>query len=167
MARFDAEDLLDGVLQIMTENDALNTKIAAVEAEKVAKGKGVSPTLAQVSSDAYHLQTWSDKILQKNPAIFYGIEDVSNVSSGAHVNAITYKVFVEVILVDNGMTNDYAKRLQRYSRALEELFAEQFKPAMNVGTVEIEQVRPIAFKNELNTNDEVLVGGVSLKVTIA
>jgi hypothetical protein len=38
MSKFDVEDLLDGILQIMT--DYLNTQIAAVEADKVAKGRG-------------------------------------------------------------------------------------------------------------------------------
>ena len=126
MAKFDSEDLLLGILQIMTTG--LNTKVAAIEAEKVAKSptQGLTPTLASFASNNYYLQTWTDKILQNSPAIFYGIEDVQTLD-GAGVAAKTYKVFVEVVYVDSGQTNDAHKRISRYSRALEELFEENFR----------------------------------------
>lgn len=164
--KYDVEDFLDMTLSIMTTGGALNAKIAAVEAEKAAAGKGVTPTLAPIDSGSYHLQSWSEKVLQTTPAIFYGIEDVTTKSSGAQVNAKTYKIFIEVIYVDSGMTNDASKRILRYARALEELFAEQFKAAAEVGTVTIEQVRPIAFKLELDSNEEIKVGGISLTINM-
>lgn len=167
-AVFDSEDLLDMVLDIMTTGSALNAKIAAVEAEKAAKGKGLSASypLLSVASTSYHLQSWNEKILAKTPAIFYGIEDVVVNPSGGNVNAKTYKVFIECLLIDSGMTNDVSKRIHRYSRALEELFAANFKPAAEAGTVLIEQVRPMSFKLQVNSNDEVRIGGISLSVTI-
>jgi hypothetical protein len=166
MATYDSEDMLDMVLGIMTTGGALNAKIVAIEAEKIAAGKSLSPTLSSIASTSYHLQSWSEKILSKTPAIFYGIEDVQNVSSGAHVNAKTYRVFIEIIMLDSGMTNDVSKRIARYSRALEELFAANFKAAAEVGTVKIEQVRPIGFKLELDSDEEIKVGGISLTVTL-
>ncbi len=164
--KYDAEDLLDSVLAIMTDNGALNAKIAAIEAEKLAASKNLTPGLSAIASDAYYAQSWSDKVLNNSPGIFYGIEDVSAVDGGGGVVAKTYKVFVEVVLVDTGQTNDYWKRISRYARALEELFGAAYAPAMGHGAVKIEQVRPMAFKLALDSDDEVKVGGVSISVTI-
>ncbi len=168
MARkFDAEDLLDMVSDIMTTGSALNAAIAAVEAEKVAAGKGLSPTLQPVLAASYHVQTWSDKILERNPAVFYGIEDVVAVDNGGGAVAKTFKLFVEVCLVDSGQTNDMHKRINRYARALEELFSANFAAAAGMGQVKIEQIRPMAFKLALDSDDEVKVGGVSLTISFA
>lgn len=164
-AKFDAEDMLDMVLGIMTTGSALNAKIAAIEAEKIAAGKGVTPTLASIASTSYYLQSWSDKILNTSPAIFYGIEDVASVPNAGAV-AKVYKVFVEVVLIDSGLTNDSHKRINRYARALEELFAAAFAPALGYGQIKIDTVRPISFKLELDSSEEIKVGGVSLTITL-
>lgn len=164
-ATYDGEDLLDSILAIMTDATALNTKIAAIEAEKTAAGKGLTPTLAAIASDSYHVQSWSDKVLQKNPAIFYGIENVA-ASDGGGVVAKTYSVFVEAVLVDSGQTNDSWKRISRYSRSLEELFRTAYTAAIASGRVEVKEIRPVAFKLALDSDEEVKVGGVSLTVTI-
>lgn len=164
--KYDAEDLLDTVLGIMTDGSALNNKIAAIEAEKTANGKGLTPTLAPVASGSYYLQSWSEKILNTNPAIFYGIEEVRSEANGP-VIAKTYTIFVEIILVDSGMTNDGSKRINRYARALEEIFAAAFAPAVAQGQVKIDQVRPMAFKLALDSDEEIKVGGVSLQMSLA
>lgn len=163
--KFDSEDLLDMLLAVMTDNDALNTKLSAIEAEKVDDGKGLTPTLAPILSTSYHLQTWTAKVLQATPAIFYGIEDVVTIDGGGAA-AKTYKCFIEIIYLDNGMQNDSAKRISRYSRALEELFLENYAPAVEAGRVKIEAVRPISFKLELDSDDEIKVGGISLTITL-
>jgi hypothetical protein len=150
----------------MTDGGALNAKIAAIEAEKTAKGAGLTPTLASVDAGSYHLQTWSDKILNSTPAIFYGVEDIESADGGGVVGK-KYKVFVEAILVDNGMTNDVHRRVSRYARALEELFAEAYAPAIPYGKVKIDTVRPISFKLDLDSSDEIKVGGVSLTIALA
>lgn len=166
-AKYDTESLLDSVLQIMTNAGALNTKIAAIDAEKTAAGKSLTSTLAPIGADSYYLQTWTDKVLQTSPAIFYGVEDVKAESAGAVV-AKGYTLFVEIVLVDSMLAGvgDGAKRIMRYTRALEELFAENFAPAIAGGRVKVDQVRPIGFKLALDSDDEVKVGGVSLMVTL-
>jgi len=163
--KYDAEDLLDTILGIMTTGDALNLKIAEVEAEKIAKGKGLTPTLKTVLATSYHLQTWNEKILSTTPAIFYGIEDVKAEAVGPVV-AKSYVLFVEIVMVDNGMTNDGSKRINRYARALEELFASAFAQALGY-TVKVDQVRPMAFKLQIDSDDEIKVGGISLTVSLA
>jgi hypothetical protein len=163
--KYDTEDLLDSVLAIMVSGGALNTKVAAIDAEKTAKGMVLNPVLATFAAESYYQQTWSDKILNTNPAIFYGVEDVQSIDGGGAV-AKTYKVFIEVVLVDSGQTNDTHKRISRYSRALEELFSEAYAPAIPVGKVKIDTVRPISFKLELDSDNEIKVGGISLTITL-
>lgn len=163
-AKFDTEDILDMILSVM-QGGALNAKITAIEAEKAAGGKTLTPGLLAIDDANYYEQTWTNKILNTNPSIFYGIEDVAGVDGGGVV-AKTYKCFVEIILIDNGQTNDMARRIARYSRALEELFAAAFDAAKGNGTVKIETVRPIAFKLDLDSNDEIKVGGISISISL-
>ena len=162
--KFDQEDLLDAILEIMTTK--LNARIAAVEAEKVAKGKGLTPTLATVASNAYFLQTWSNAILNRSPAIFYGVEEVS-AQDGGSIAAKTYKIFCEIVVLDDGMRNDTHRRIARYSRALEEIFSEAFGSIESSSRIKIETVRPISFKLELDSSEEIKVGGVSLQISLA
>ena len=160
--KFDSEDLCDCILQIMTNGDALNNKIAAVDAEKTTV---LDPVLKPIDSAAYYLQAWTNKILNTSPSIFYGIEEVQAADGGGAV-AKTYKVFVEVVLVDSGQSNDTDRRIARYSRALEELFSENFGKAIAASTIKVDSVRPISFKLELDSDDEIKVGGVSLTITL-
>lgn len=164
--KYDSEDMLDSVLAVMTSGGALNAKILAIETEKIAASKALTPTLAQIASDAYYPQTWDAKVLNNSPGIFYGIEDVQAVDGGAGVVAKTYKIFIEVVLVDSGMTNDGWKRISRYARALEELFGAAYASAVETAQAKIESVRPFSFKLELDSSDEIKVGGISLTVNL-
>jgi hypothetical protein len=161
-AKFDSEDLVAMLRSVMETGGALNAKIAAIEAEKTAASKGLTPTLVAVA--AYHEQTWDDSILQKSPCVFYGIEDVATSNQG-HAVAKTYQLFAEIVYVDSAQYQDGWKRISRYSRALEELFNEAFADAVGV-TVTVKEIRPMSFKTELNSSDEVKVGGISLSVTL-
>jgi hypothetical protein len=163
-AKFDSESLLDSILDLMTNGNALNNKIAAIEAEKASINKSLTPGLAAIPATGYYEQTWSNKILQTSPGIFYGIEDVQSTSIPT-ATAKTYIVFVEIVLTDSGQTNDVNRRIARYSRALEELFNEAFMGAGYTKFV-VEQVRPISFKLEVDTDDEIKIGGVSIKLSL-
>ena len=164
--KFDSEDLLDTILTCMTSGGALNAKIVAIEAEKIAASKGVTPTLAQVDSTGYFAQTWSNDILNlKGPAIFYGIANCeANENAGAI--AKTYTIFVSAVLTDSGNAKDLYKRSLRYSRALEELFNNKFAPSLASGNVKIKSVDPISFQNEFDSNNEVNISGISLTITL-
>ena len=158
---FDTEDLLIMIKAIMTDNDALNTKIAAIEAEKLAKGQALTPGLAAIPAAAYYEQTWSDKILNTPQSIFYGVGEMPTIYGGG-VSATTYKMFIEIVLVDNGQTNDFSKRVARYTRALKEVFEENFLPAISGGAITIDQFIPIAFKTGLNSSNEIKIGGIGI-----
>lgn len=158
MPKYDLENLLDDVLAIMNTN--LNTRISAIEAEKAAAGSALSPTLAPIAK--FYRQTWVDDILNQPVSVFYGIEDVQANDGGGEVAEIV-KIFCEVVLVDNGMTNDTSTRILRYARALREIFKENFGEIQQVGNTKIETVRPISFRLALDSNDEIKIGGVSLQ----
>lgn len=163
--KIDSEDILDSILDIMVSGGALNTKITEVENEKIAKGKGVAGGLKPIAAGSYYPQTWSDKILNTNPGIFYGIEEAAALDGGGAV-AKTYTIFVEIVLVDNGQTNDTHKRIARYTRALEELFTKAFDNGNFPSRVKVAQLRPFAFKVQLDSDEEIKVGGISLTTTL-
>lgn len=169
MAKFDAEDVIDMVREVMQKDvgggtTALDQKIAAVEAEKTAAGKGLAGGLESIKK--YYEQTWTDEILNNDPAIFFGIEDIAAESIGPATKK-TYLLFVDICLIDNQQTNDCHKRIHRYTRALEELFEQKFAPAVGAGQVKITQVRPMAFKLNQDSDEELKIGGIQISFAIA
>lgn len=162
--RYDAENLMSDVKKILLTN--LNSKIAAIEAEKIAASfpdTGLQP----IDSDTgYFEQSWSDNILNVSPAIFYGIEEIQAKGIGP-ATVETYKLFVEVIVVDSGQDQLTKNRVHRYSRALKEVFEENYDRLPCQGRIQVETVRPVSFKLDLNSSEEVKVGGVSIVIALA
>lgn len=161
MARYDLEDCLDDFETLLKTK--LNTKIAEIESEKVAKSKGIN--LEQVSGDAFFRQTWSDKILNYNPAIFFGIENLDPVSGG-EITAERVTIFIECVIVDGGNDTNTHRRVNRYSRAIKELIEQNFDSIEYGSKIKVETVRPTSFKLELDTSEEIKVGGVSVSLNI-
>ncbi len=165
MTKFDTEDVLDFIKNTMTDAGALNAKITAIENEKTSAGKPLHPQLSSIADKAYYEQTWSDKILQSSPAIFYGIADVQAVDGGG-VTAKTYRCFVNIVYINSGQQNDGPRRVNRYSRAIEELFERQYASELVSGKIKIESVQPMAFQLEMGTSEEVVMGGIQISLTI-
>lgn len=161
---FDLEDLLDNIEAIIKAN--LPAKLEAIEAEKTLKDKAMVGGLPAPEDSAYYRQTWSDSILNHDPAIFYGIENVAAEGIGP-ATLERVQVFVEVIKVDSGMDTQTSNRILRYSRALKEILQENYAPAVEMGRIKIETVRPVSFKLEMDSSEEIKVGGVSLTVALA
>ncbi len=164
MATYDGEDVLDDVIAIVQAG--LSAKLVEIEAEKIAKGKGIDGGLPAPESSAYYRQSWSDKILNHSPAIFYGIEDVQTEGIGPATKE-QFRIFVEVVIVDSGMDEFTSNRLLRYSRALKEVLHDKFASVAETGRIKIETVRPVSFKLDADSSEEIKVGGVSLTVAIA
>ena len=161
---YDLEDLLSDLETYLKAN--LNTKISAIEAEKVANGKGLTPTLATVSANAYFEQNWNTNILSYSPAIFYGVENVEAVEKVQGHTIEKFTLFVECVLVDNGVKTDITKRVNRYARAIKETLEEGWSDVFGGGSkVVIETVAPASFRLALDTSETIRVGGVSI-VTI-
>jgi hypothetical protein len=156
---YDLESLLDDIETLLKAK--LNAKIASIEAEKV-----LPIGLPAVLTDAYFQQSWSDKILNYSPAIFYGVEKIEATGSGSATLEL-FRIFVEVVLVDSGMDTYAGRRIHRYSRALKEVFHENFDALPWSTKTNIETVRPVSFALDENTSEEVKVGGVSIVTALA
>lgn len=160
--KYDVEQMLDDIEALLKSK--LNTKIAAIEAEKLSLGKAVG--LPAVQDNAYFQQSWSDKILNHNPAIFYGLENVS--PTGANSATVeVYKIFIEVVIVDSGMDTFAKNRILRYSRAIREVFEENYDRLPWGNRTNIETVRPQSFTIDENSSEEIKVGGVSITTALA
>lgn len=160
----DSEILVDTLKEILLAD--LNTKIAAVEAEKVALSKGVSGGLLPVPAAAYFPQTWDDKILLFKPAIFYGVEEIEPIAIQG-VTAQKVELFIDVVLVaSQNLEDDTWRRVNRYTRAVKEVMEANVRKLNSMGgnSVTIKTVRPATFRLGLDNSEEIKVGGVSIQL---
>lgn len=162
--KYDIENLLADIKTILVAN--LNSSISAVESEKVSQGLPSTGLSAVSTTDGYFEQNWSDAILNVSPAIFFGVEDIHAEGIGPFTSQ-TYKVFVEVVYVDNGMDALGKNRIHRYARAIKDVLENNWDKIPSSSKLKIETVRPVSFKLDLNSSEEIKVGGVSLITAIA
>lgn len=164
MTKFDLESLLDAIETILQAN--LNTKIAAVEAEKIAQGFPVTGLAPVDNARGYFLQSWSPENLNIDPAIFYGVDHVEAVGMGPNT-VEKFILFVEIILTDEGQDSLANTRINRYTRAIKEVLQENFDQLPSSSQIKIETVRPVSFKLDQNSSEVIKVGGVSLTTSLA
>lgn len=165
MPRFDAESLMANVKSVLVTN--LNLKLAAIEAEKIAAGFPVTNLKSVDPDKGYFEQTWSDEIQNIDPAIFYGIEEISAEGIGPATKE-AFKIFVEIILIDSGQDSLTKNRIHRYARAIKEVFEENYDQVSSFGNkIKIETIRPTSLKLDLDTSETLKVGGVSITTAIA
>jgi hypothetical protein len=156
MAKYDLERLLTDFKAMMVAR--LNIKLAEITAEK-----GDSITLAQVTSDAYFFQTMPPGATQPNPFIVYGLGEPETEGIGpATVKA--WPIEVSLCLLNPGSDPNIAKRVLRYSRALEELFHEGWADIPQSITLKVESLAPIEFKWR---NQLFQATGLSIKAVVA
>lgn len=164
MSIYDTESLLSDIKAALVAN--LNTKIAAVEAEKIAGGFPTTGLASVDTTHGYFEQSWSDELLNYSPAIFFGVEDVQAEGAGPATKQII-RIFVEVVLVDSGMDKLGKNRIHRYTRAIREVLQTLYDRLPGGNKIKIETVRPVSFKVDLNSSEEIKVGGVSLTTALA
>lgn len=161
----DLEVILDeikGALQT-----TLNIKIAAVTAEKAASdlANGISVTLKPIDSRAYFLQTLNDAIANYDPFILYGLDDPRGFGIGPATGK-NYKITVAICVSDTGQDKEIARRMFRYSRALEETIEFYFAGIKSGFKLTVESLAPTAF-TLMNTTNDYRAIGVSITVGIA
>lgn len=162
--KVDIESIVKEVRGIL--DSKLNTKISEVENSKASEGAPLPGGLAIIHPEAYYEQSWSDSIINRAPAIFYGVEDVQATGIGpSTIEVVT--LFVAIILVDSGMDVHTSKRIHRYSRALKEVFQENYDKFASSGQFKIATIRPESYRLNLDTSEEIKVGGVTIQTAIA
>ena len=156
MAKYDVESFLADIKATLQAN--LNTKIAEINSEK-----SDSIVLATIDNAAYVLQQLNGALINWNPFVFYGVDDIQSTSRGPlSSRAITASAVV--IVKDDGNDIEVGIRMFRYLRVLEEVFKDNW--ANNAVKLEIKSLVPIPITN-LNSSDSYRAVGVSLDAGLA
>ncbi len=157
MARFDFEDILESVKQIIVNN--FNTKLTALTTDK---GDGI--VLPPVNANAYFLQSLDESIANFDPFITYGLEDIESVSLGPKTSE---KFFISVVIVlsDRGRT-DINKIMFRYSRALKEIFEENWQINDYGSKINVTRSTVVPFE-ALDSSASYKAVGIEIEINIA
>ena len=157
MARHDFEEILDSVKTIMVDN--FNTKLSAITTDK-----GDSIVLPTVSNSAYFLQSLDESIANFDPFVAYGMEDIESVSLGPHT---AEKMFISVVVVlaDNGR-NDINRIMFRYSRALKEIFEENWQIHESSTKINVNRSTVVPFES-LDSSATYKAIGIEIEVNLA
>lgn len=162
--KVDVEVIIDAIYDILQAN--LNTKIAEIDAEKTAGGKGLDTVLAPIDTAAYFLQSWNDAILNYHPAIFYGAEILPTIDGP--IAGIKATLFIDVIYQDDGnRNNDTWRRVNRYTRAVKEVIEANAGAIPGASRLKVETVRPESFRLAVDSSEEIKVCGVSITASFA
>jgi len=116
MAQYDIETFLGAVEEYLKAN--LSAALTAVTAEK-----GDSLTLKPVPSDGYFIQTLNERVANYDPYVYIGANESPEVLSNGPAQAKTYRVNVALVIANSGEDSNLWKRMYRYQRAIEDVFA--------------------------------------------
>ena len=154
---YDLESLMSDVKSILTTN--LNTKIGDINTEK-----GDSITLLTVDSAAYFMQDLDHESLNFNPFVFYSVEDIDGTGFGPNTPQ-EFLINVILVLADQSGLTDVSTRMFRYSRALKEIFEENFSIKSNSNFISINVLAPVPLTS-LNESMEFRAIGIQIKSSI-
>ena len=154
---YDLESLMSDVKSILTTN--LNTKLGDKKTEK-----GDSITLLTVDSAAYFMQDLDHESLNFNPFIFYSVEDIDGTGFGPNTPQ-EFLINVILVLADQSGLTDVSTRMFRYSRALKEIFEENFSIKSNSNFISINVLAPVPLTS-LNESMEFRAIGIQIKSSI-
>lgn len=161
----DLEVILDQLKSAL--QTTLNSKIDAIQAEKATGDASAARTVAlsHVDNKAYFLQTLDDAIANYDPFILFGLDDPRAQGIGP-ATAKNYKITVALCASDSGQDLEIARRMFRYSRALEETMEYYFARISPAIKLSVESLAPIQF-TLMNSSNNYRAVGVSISVAIA
>lgn len=162
-AKYDAEQLMDDVLSIMTTN--LNTEIGNINTNKSGDGKGI--TLSTIDSSAYFFQTMNETTANVNPFVFYGINEVNLEQGIGPANNESYIVGVMLVLEDNNTDLLIATRMLRYLKALRETFLNNWNDLSNRAKLRVESFAPFQFNEGIDSPITARVAAIALHVSLS
>ena len=156
MAIHDFESIIDSVKLIIVNN--FNTKLTAITAEK-----GDSIVLPPVFASAYFLQSLDESAANFDPFIVYGIEDIKSESIGPKTSEDIF-ISVVIVLADNGK-NDINRIMFRYSRALKEIFEENWQIHDSSTKININRSTVVPFES-LDSSASYKAIGIEIKINV-
>ncbi len=137
-ARYDIEELLRDLLEVCKAN--LNTKLAALDAEK---NDGI--TLLTVPDEAYFFQSLEKaRAAPYNAFVFWGLDDPTPDGHGPYTLE-NLGIFFIVVVRDTAETENYLFRLMRYSRAMKEIFEQNFSKNRGRVKLSVQNLSPVGF----------------------
>ena len=153
---FDLESLLGEVETILKAD--LNTKIAAINSEK-----NDNIDMETISNDAYFLQSLSEKSINYDPFILYGVSQFENDDPG-NFGFTSTKVLIEIVLVkaDEGQDLQIIKKMLRFQRALREVIEDNFDSISHKVKMQVQSQVPIDL-NLLNSSHSHKAIGITIK----
>jgi hypothetical protein len=154
---YDLESLMSDVKTIMTTH--LNNKIGDINTEK-----SDTITLLTVDSAAYFMQDLDHESVNYNPFIFYSCEDIEGTGFGPNVPQ-EFIINIILVLADQSGYTDLSTRMFRYSRALKEIFSENFSIKSNSNFISINVLAPVPLTT-LNESREFRAVGLQIRSSI-
>jgi hypothetical protein len=151
--RLDPETYLVRIADFMKAN--LNTQIAAMNTEK-----NDSIVLNTVNTDGYAIQSMNEAIMNYDPYILVGLDDIQSRGIGPAV-AKTLVFQVIIVVADAASDLNMGLRMLRYMRVMEDFFCQNFNsifPSAKFKVNSLVPVGPITW----NSNDPYRATGVEL-----
>jgi hypothetical protein len=159
MARYDIENFLTDLLSAMQDGSTgLNSYITAINSEK-----NDTLTVPSISNSAYFLQTMNESVAAYDPFILYGVTKIESEGIGPATSS-RYTVQVVISFADK-QDGTAAKRLFRYSRALEDLFHSKFDKISQNRVKKIISIEPVEW-TLVNSSESFRAVGVDLEVVL-
>lgn len=169
--KYDIENMLTDIRKTLVAQ--LNTAIAAVEAEKIAQGlpaTGLKPVDVTIGADGrprgYFEQDWSDAILNVSPAIWYGFETTPAEGVGPATKQ-TLEIFIDIVHADQGTDALRNRRTNRYTRAIRDVIEANYDRFPGGNQIKIKTIKPMSFKIDQDSSEEIRVGGIALTTALA
>jgi hypothetical protein len=157
MARHDFEELLEDVKNIVINN--FNNKLTALSTEK---NDGI--ILPELNANAFFLQSLNDSIANFDPFIAYGIENIVPSNNGPQ-NSERIFISVVIVLSDNGR-NNINQIMFRYSRAMKEIFEDNWQIANSSTRIGISRSTVVPFE-ALDSSATYKAIGIELELNLA
>lgn len=157
MSQFDIESFYDYCIALVKDN--IGAKITEINNEKADSIVLVAPASNQYVSD------FSKQLLNENLFVYYTLLDSEITGQTGHGLAQEITMLFYVCFLESENEIDTVKKSLRYTRALTEIFLNDYKSASEISTIEINQILPQSAQFQ-NASDWYKISGVEIKGTI-
>lgn len=161
MARYDAEQLLNDIFEIVKAN--LNTKLNEIKVEKDALLGSGNFAVPLIEDNAW-FDSLDEKTANFDPYVYYGVND-NSVIELASAESSQLTIFFTVVLHYNGDDANMYKKMLRYIRALQEIVAENFDRIPEASSLRVTAVNPQDLQ-DLDESTFHKIGGISIQTAI-
>lgn len=157
--KYDLEKLRDDLLAIVTNN--LAAKIAEINAEK---GDGITLDVPDLTAS---MRSMNDRIVNEGLILHYGLVEVEpRVTAGASTSFDVTMFFMIAFEQDVNANIDHERKSLRYSRALYEVFLDNYRTLKRVSGLTVMPYAPVDWQPNADS-PYWKVGGVEVTTTIA